>query len=346
MADDILAAQISSSSPTETSSLPPREEAPATAARVALLLAIAWLATGALFKLLAGSPNDLPDTIKDFPLLRPEWTFRLAIGVELSLCALALVRPRVGWILIVLLFGFFDFLLYKITAAGETSCGCFGGNAPSWLKPQVMMGVDSVLLLGVLFTRPWRSFGTARPTLLPVPILTALMLAVLMLLPWHSGCFQVATPPAPTLPPSGEAPAAQAQAPATAGGDWYGFTPSEWAHKVIADTDLAQWIEGGAEQAYTIPAPAHVVVYRVDCEHCRKHFIKLQENPPELPIALIRVPDANPGDDVTSDVKPANVTVELSLVPLPKGYGITTPVAFNLDEAWTIGDVIERSEDE
>lgn len=338
---------------------------PAGAARTALLLATVWLLAGALFKLLAGSPNDLPQTIQDFPALKPEWTFRLAIGTELAISALVLLRPRIGWLLIVGLFAFFDFVLYKMGAAGETKCGCFGGNAPEWLTPFVMMVFDSVLLFGVLITRPWRSFGDTRPTLLPSPLMVLLLIMGLLLLPWHPGFFQVATPPPPSRTTTeatgvlvqaiGEATglARAGEADTTAGepeaaergtGDWYGFTPSKWRNKAIADTDLAAWIEGGADMAYSIPAPAHVVVYRVDCDHCREHFIHLQENPPDQPIALIKVPDVSGGYDVTSDVKPLQAAVDLTLRELPKGYGITTPVTFQLDETWTIGEVVEHKE--
>ena len=338
----------------------PHESAlrPAGPARTALLLATAWLLAGALFKLLAGSPNDLPETIQNFPVLKPQWTFRLAIGSELAISAIVLLRPRIGWVLIVGLFAFFDFLLYKMGAAGETKCGCFGGNTPEWLTPFVMMLFDSALLIGVLATRPWRSFGEQRPSLLPGRPLALLLIGGLVLLPWHPGFFQVATPPAPTLDKDprpaegglgqeddGDGQAAVDTQSTEGGGqtgDWYGFTPSEWQGQFLGDTDIAAWIEGGADMAFTIPTPAHVVVYRSDCEHCREHFIELQQNPPENPIALIRVPDVNPGDDVTSDVKPPLAAVDLTLVELPKGYGITTPVLFNLDEAFMVGEVVEE----
>ena len=324
----------------------------AAAARTALLLAVVWRTAGALFKLLAGSPNNLPESIREFPLLKPDWTFRLAIGTELAISALVLVRPRTGWPVLVLLFVLFDLLLYKMLEAGETKCGCFGGNTPDWLTPFVMMIVDSVLALGVLVTRPWRSFGPGRPSLLPGPLLITMLLGCLVALPWHSGFFEVARPPAPSLPPTGEDAITgddgqvQGTQSAEATGDWRGFTPSDWEGQMIGDAEFAEWIEGGPDMAWNIPAPAHVVFYRVDCEHCRAHFIKLQENPPPFPVALIRIPDLQPGDDVVSDVKPVDAAVDLSLFELPKGYGITTPVHFNVDEAFMIKKVQVKEQDQ
>ena len=131
---------------------------------------------------------------------------------------------------------------------------------------------------------------------------------------------------------------------AQASGDWKGFTPSDWEGQLIGDAEFAEWIEGGPDMAWSIPAPAHVVFYRVDCEHCRAHFIKLQESPPPHAVALIRIPDVQPGDDVVSDVKPVNAAVDLSLYQLPKGYGLTTPVHFDVDETYMIQNVTEKED--
>lgn len=325
---------------------------PAGAARLALLLAVAWLLAGALFKLVAGSPNDLPRTIQEFPLLKPEWTFRLAIGVELSIGALALVRPRIGWILIVLLFAFFDFLLYQLIEAGETSCGCFGGNAPEWLTPVVMMVIDSVLLLGVLVTRPWSRFGPARPTLLPGPVLTLLLVGGLLALPWHPGIFR--TGPAPNLgngTESGEESEEEDRGDSQI--DWYRFVPSRWEGEVFTELDLMGFVEGveSVDDLWTLfptGAPTNVVLYRNSCEHCREHFERLLREP--LPdgtqLVLIRIPEQGDGDNVIEDVKPTTAYADLSLEPLPKGYGITTPVIFDIDPVtFQVRDVVQGGEE-
>lgn len=322
-------------------------------ARIPILLAVLWLLAGASFKLFAGTPNDLPETIQNFPVLKPVWTFRFAIGTEFALGALVLLNPRRGWLPLALLFVFFDFLLYQMGAAGESKCGCFGGNTPEWLTPFVMMVFDTVLLIGVLVARPWR-FEPGQ-TLLPRKLLTPALLISLIALPWLAPkSFRQATPPKPgakpTEPKDGEGETGTAGDGTTedegtdSGGDWYAFTPSGWDGMTIGETDLAQWLDGGPDMAWMIPTPAYVIIYRNDCEHCREHFIELQNNPiTDRAIALIRIPD-DKGDNVVDDVKPMDAAVDLVLTELPRGYGITTPVSFDITEEFMVTNVQEHKE--
>jgi hypothetical protein len=313
---------------------------PAGPARIALLLAVGWLLAGALFKLLAGSPNDLPETVRDFPLLKPTWTFRLAIGTELSIALIALIRPRVGWLLIVGLFAFFDFLLYKLGAAGETSCGCFGSNAPKWLTPFVMMCIDSVLLLGVLLTRPWSRFRGGSKSLKPlVPVAL-----VFMALPWMPFFFKEAEVSTVINEETGKTVR-------VVEGDFHQFTPTEWKGQVFDQLDLMQFLDGVDDpwSAFPIGVPTNVVLFRDSCEHCREHFEGLMVEPlPEgTQLVLIRIPEQGDADNVVDDVKPPDVFAELSLLELPRGYGITTPVVFDIDdETFEVTDVYQGGEEE
>jgi len=299
-------------------------------ARLALLLACAWVAAGALFKLFTGSPSDLPATIREFPLLKPEWTFKLAIGIELSIVILALARPRVGWLLLAALYVVFDLLLWQILRAGEASCGCFGSKVP--LKPAHMLAIDSVLLVSLLASRVWSAFEK-RP-LRPLPLLP--LFALVIAAPWYkfrdTRVVQVVDQ---------ETGAVETQ---VVQGDWYSFEPSKWEGALLADTDLAGFLSGGQDQVWSIPAPAHVILYRNSCDHCRQHFEGLLADPVvDRPLVLIRIPDDAGSEDVVAPVKPADA-VEYELQVLPRGYGITTPVAFDLDDAWTVHGVVERPE--
>lgn len=315
-----------------------------TSARLALWLACAWVAAGASFKLFAGSPADLPPTIQDFPFLRPEWTFNLAIGVELSIVFLALVRPRPFWALLALLFVVFDVLLWQMIQAGEASCGCFGSDVP--LKPMHMFVIDSVLLLGLVVTRVWSGFPK-RP-LKPALVLSTPIVAGLLAWPWFWIDYGLEMPPQKPVVESGETKngedvvdVPEPEAPKLP--DWYRFEPAKWEGQLIGDVDLASFLVGGADTAWSIPAPAHVVLYRLSCDHCRLHFEKLMEEPlgDDMPVVLIQVPEDTDAADVVTQVKPQGA-FEFELVPLPRGYGVTTPVLFDLDEGWTITNVAEK----
>ena len=66
-----------------------------------------------------------------------------------------------GWLPLVLLYVAFDAILVKSLMAGAESCGCFGSKVK--IPPAVMLGIASVLLIGVLAARPWSS-ACCRPS--------------------------------------------------------------------------------------------------------------------------------------------------------------------------------------
>lgn len=305
-------------------------EASSSKARLVLWLACAWVAAGALFKFFTGSPSDLPDTIREFPLLKPEWTFKLAIGIELSIVLLALVRPRVGWVFLALLFVVFDLLLWQMLKDGADHCGCFGSRVP--LKPWHMLTIDSVLLVLLLASRPWRAFRK-RPLRLP---LLAPLFAVLLAAPWFK--FQDTQVIQVVDEQTGEVETKVVK------GDWAQLHPATWEGQVLSDTELAGFFVGGSDTAYNLPPASHVILYRNSCDHCRDHFESLMENPiVDRPIILIRVPDDDGAEDLAGPFKPQGEMVfEAELEVLPRGYGLQTPVTFDLDDAWTVQGVEER----
>ncbi|MHC4375189.1 MAG: hypothetical protein ACYS26_01190, partial [Planctomycetota bacterium] len=141
----------------------------------ALLAASAWIATGALYKLLDGTPSDLPGTVLDFADtsgLELNTIYVTAIGIELAIVTFALLKPKLGWLPVVAQYLVFIGILASEIARGAESCGCVGGNID--VPPVVMLCVDAALLLGLLVTRPWSSLTTKL--LLPAPL--ALIAAV------------------------------------------------------------------------------------------------------------------------------------------------------------------------
>ncbi|MEM8711887.1 MAG: MauE/DoxX family redox-associated membrane protein, partial [Planctomycetota bacterium] len=120
----------------------------------ALSAGMLWLLAGALYKLFDGSPNDLPEVVKEMSPLSGWETMRAAIIVELAVVGLVIAKPRLGWLLLCGVFATFLAILFPLVQAGESSCGCFGSNVT--IAPEVMMGIDGGLLLLILISRPWR----------------------------------------------------------------------------------------------------------------------------------------------------------------------------------------------
>jgi hypothetical protein len=138
--------------------------------RVALTLAMLWLAAGALYKLFEGSPNDLPLVVRELSPLASLDTMRVVIGIELAVIGLVIAVPRIGWFFLSGAFAVFIAVLVQQVMGGETSCGCFGGNIE--IDPRVMLAIDGGLLAFLLATKPWSSLprgsGLGAAALLPL----------------------------------------------------------------------------------------------------------------------------------------------------------------------------------
>ncbi|HRV81378.1 MAG TPA: hypothetical protein P5218_08080, partial [Planctomycetota bacterium] len=144
----------------------------------------------------------------------------------------------------------------------------------------------------------------------------------------------------PPKPAEGETVQEGATAPQIQG-DFYLFSPKTWEGQMVFDLDLARFTDpAGAIE--TITPPAHVVLYRKSCDHCKAHLEELALNPPaDQSMVLVRIPeldDANVENII--ELKPEGA-LEIELVPLPRGYGITTPLSFDVDEAFLVNSVTE-----
>ena len=157
-----------------TTNAPSRSKSPLAIAWIGLIGA--WILAGGLFKLFLGTPADLPRVVREFPL-ELGLVYKLAITAELAIGSLALLKPRWGWLPALSLLFVFDVVLTTQIAGGEASCGCFGGSIT--VPPWAMLAIDSVLLLGLLATRPWSAFGPGAH-----PLIASGALAVALVLPW------------------------------------------------------------------------------------------------------------------------------------------------------------------
>lgn len=214
-----------------------QDESTARFPTLAVRLAALWLAVGALFKLIAGSPNDLPPMVRDFTLPGLEFgspgvILKLAISIELVFVFTALLRPRWGWPWLcaqfVLFLGLLTAMVLEVQRVAvepisfgqamfdpDASCGCFGSTVK--LAPGYMMIADAFFLLLMLASRPWRGrLGSWGPEWLPTGFA-----CLALVLPWVRATREKPVAPAdggtPAVseePPVGEDPPANATAPA------------------------------------------------------------------------------------------------------------------------------------
>ncbi|MBL8858508.1 MAG: hypothetical protein JNL28_08400 [Planctomycetes bacterium] len=296
-------------------------------AALAVRLAALWLATGALFKLFAGSPKMLPELVRDYSPF-PTWTltFQVAIAVELSIVCIAVLKPHWGWMWITGTFGFFLVLLTGMMAKGVASCGCLGDSVS--LPPWVMMCIDGVLLAFVLATKPWKSLA---PPGLSTPLL-ALGIAASLALPWI-----VIQPQDAVVPPltngteiSGT-PTDPQKSPSRVYIQW---DPIKWKNKFIYDVaEFTRLVPEGK-----IPSDGRIVLWRQSCDHCAKHLREMaDEKEATQPILLVQVmDDLKSGRAVDAMPVGAHVTT----VELPPGEGLfTTPVEIRV-AGGTVTDVL------
>ena len=244
------------------------EKKPSLAA-VAVRLAALWILTGALAKLFKGTPKDLPKLVRDLTPFGLDLTFHLVISVELAIVSLALAKPKLAWPIVLALFGFFDFVLVTQLAAGASSCGCFGATIK--VSPWFMLGVDSVLILMLLASRPWsRLVGPGLNT-----ALLAIGLVVSGGLPWLVIRAPNAEPSVPGKPTQETARYLLMDPP-----KWVGHTIDELA-------ELTRWVP-----LEKVPTDGKIVLWRQGCEHCAAHLrLMAGKDDGSQPILLLQIRD-------------------------------------------------------
>ncbi|RME70980.1 MAG: hypothetical protein D6776_10935, partial [Planctomycetota bacterium] len=115
------------------------------------LLVPAWIATGAILKLVDGSPRTLPRSVlrlaSELGVHDLHAWLAVLIGIELTVAIVAMTLPRIGrWLAAALLVVFIGVLATEL-ARGASHCGCLGAWSP---PPVVMLGIDATLLAALL----------------------------------------------------------------------------------------------------------------------------------------------------------------------------------------------------
>lgn len=285
----------------------------ATAVRLAAL----WLATGALFKLFAGTPKMLPELVRDLSPFDWTLTFQLAIGIELAVVCIAVLKPHWGWMWITAVFGFFLVLLVDMLMKGADSCGCLGEKVS--MPPAAMLAIDGTLLGLVLVLKPWKNLA-------PPGLSTALLvvgLVVSLAVP-----FLIVRPKEAALPPvSNGGPTGVPTDPTAVPKDVYiQLSPDRWKGQLIYD--IAEFTR--VVPADKIPSDGRIVLWRQGCSHCAKHLRDMaDEKNVTAPILLVQVMD-DLADGRAVDALPSGDHV--TQVQLPPGQGMfTTPLEIRVE---------------
>ena len=242
-------------------------------AALSVRLAALWVLAVSAIKLFKGSPNSLPVFFRD-GFLGPDLNFRCSIAVELAVVALALLRPRWGFIGFSTLFSVFIVVLVYLVAIGAESCGCFGGALQ--FPPLAMLAVDGALFAFMLVARPWSSLAPR-----PAPKLALVAaIAVALAAPWI-----VVRGAAQPLPAAGwHAPTVLPR--------YAELSPETWVGASIHTSELAPWIDTRA-----LPGDATWILYRIDCDHCRDTLRRLASEFASDPKVYVLIDMASPGDD-------------------------------------------------
>ncbi len=272
----------------------------------------AWVIAGALFKLLAGTPADLPSVLRDLPVPLG-LQYRTAISIELAVVALAIFAPRVAWLLEAAMLAVFVAILVALVARGDANCGCFGSSVS--VPPAAMLAIDGTLLAALLASRPWRIPAGAGRSLVRVAALGA-PLGAGIAAPWALARAARGAPgPGAAVPGSPMLPA------------YAVLTPAEWIGKPVEKTSIGRWLDLAA-----LPKTGLYVIYRMTCEHCGKHLFELAAaDDGTRPIVLVRIVDK--GEDPARfavEVKPAGAHVTEVTLPESVDWVVTTPAEFEL----------------
>ena len=338
----------------------------------ALALGILWLAAGALYKLFDGHPADLPSSVIEKSPFDAWDTFRFAIAAELAVVALVIAVPRLGWLALSGVFATFMTVLFPLVAEGAESCGCFGGTIT--IKPITMMAIDGGLLLLILFSKPWRLPSAAglgwrwrrcrwccrrrrSHREAPAPRGGRAVGAPIEA-PATAGSGSETLQPVSSADTGAGLDRTAPQMEAPTGSDPVAAEPVAAGLPVFMELPFAE-MENTVlygQPFYTIAdqsegfmdAFSHVVVYRQTCEVCEEHLKTLADEEArgepswgDKILVLLRIEEEidTPENNLCTRLPQAHQKVKLPA--LERGYLVTTPVSFDIDEQSTIRNVVD-----
>jgi len=314
----------------------------------------AWVATGAIVKLIEATPKLLPEkTILALgKMLDQELGISLMtllaslIAIEFVGITVMVLLPKLARSVAIFFLGVFCLVLIGEMLQGNvTECGCFGGFSP---PPWAMLLVDGGLLFGVLFFRPAHKTA-AKPA--RWPILTAVILS-LALIGLSFGVIisegQAPTPPQPPI--NGGTP--QPPEPVTneyvskfspdnptqnlnvkpLKGLWYApDDKSPWIGKPWREIEIFQFMQTWPSNMDE--GKHYVVFYRRTCDHCEEMFYNDLIDP-ELASMVTAVEIPEEKDQMRPEHAWEKIETDCELLSLPLGcdWLIESPLTFRIED--------------
>jgi len=259
-----------------------------------------WILFGGVFKLLQGSPADLPDALRDLPL-KTALLFQVVIGVEFVVGILALLRPSRGWLPALLVLGTFLVVLAMQVRSGAASCGCFG--AAIAIPPTVMLCVDGGLALLLLLTRPWRLVpGQRELPVVPVLLIALLSLAGPLLIDRQAKPGETGTDGGPKK--------------------WVELELESMVGHRLSETKLWAWLTD--EQRIE---DGLIVIWRASCEVCAEHLDMLaNDEQGERDLVLLELPKEREDEERAVKRMPFGAWVQEAPLPDTVTWLLTPPV--------------------
>ncbi len=270
-----------------------------------------WVIAGAVFKLIWGTPADLPQIVQDLP---PDLglTYRVVIAAEMSIGILALLKPRWAWLLLMALLILFDITLITQIQQGAESCGCFGSKIP--ISPALMLGIDTALLILLIVSRPWESMGKDAVN----DLVLVLVLALALPLPWVLDRELSGT--SGTNKTGGLAPYTE-------------LDIQMWAGKPLTETELAAHLD-----LAKLPDHGLWILWRDSCDVCATLFEWLEDMEiGDRPLVLIHLPEPNlPDDERKVHHLPSQPFVHLAELPTDRDWLLQTPGALVVEDGCVV----------
>lgn len=291
-----------------------------------------WVLTGAVVKLMAGSPNNLPQNFVDFGRdagINLGHMLYTLIGLEIFAVAVMVLLARFARPMAIFMLSVFCLVLIGEMARGEQSCGCFGGGVE--VQPWQMLLIDAILLVGVILFRP-KVPESAMGLSKAAPIAAALAVGGLAVS--FAGAAILHQDQAqetevvddgeesdPTINPN----------PRSLPRFWYTENLDSWRGQPWREVDIFRFMRRWP--ADMDEGTRYVVFFSPTCEHCRDMFIDDLSQPLDAPVIAVQIPYSDrqlTGPNPLFD--PAEYTgMQHLALPVGPDWIITAPLALRIE---------------
>ena len=279
-----------------------------------------WLGTGAVLKMLDGSPSNLPSALVKLlggNGVELRFVLEFSIAMELVVVGVMVLMPGLARLAGIVMLGSFLPVLIGDVALGAASCGCFGAvQIPPW----VTLVTDLIFLLSLVFLARGvqaLEMKEVQPTWRVVAVGLWSVLSVALAFGLTSSG---------TTPDNADVPSGGVIAAGPAEG-YYLPDYTAWQGEDFLGIDLAAWIRGLPEDLEK--GQQYVLFYRKDCEHCHELMEVFFADELPLPTTAVAVPERT--GYPTVGVQPfACDSCRLAELPSGVDWFLQTPVLVRL----------------